>query len=134
MLAQGAASESEQTLGALAKGDEAPEGRQMDDVPPKQLIASYDRGMITGHDLVFRLIQAAAIHEPEEILPLVPEELLAEVRDRGLKPPARPEDMRFFQSVCNSGPHDSAAWEREQQTTYYEGAWRWYRFLTHQQG
>jgi hypothetical protein len=103
-------------------------------VPPEKLIASYDRGMITGHELAFRLIQAAAIHPPEEILPLVPDELLAEVRERGLNPPARLEDMRFARMVSISEPDELMAWEREQQATYYEGAWRWYRFLTHQQG
>ena len=104
----------------------------MADVPPEKLVAAYQRGMITGHELGSLLIQAAANHPPEEILPLVPDELLDDVRQQGLNPPKRPEDMRFARSVCNVGPYDSAAWEREQQVTYYDGAWRWYRFLTQQ--
>jgi hypothetical protein len=102
----------------------------MTDVPPSKLIAAYHKGMITGHALAFRLIQAAAHSPPEEILPLVPEELLEDVKQQGLNPPERPEDMRFAQSVCSVGPYDSAAWEREQQAAYHEGAWRWHRFLT----
>ena len=106
----------------------------MADVAPRRLVASYNRGMITGHELAFRLIQAAAQWPPDEILPLVPEELLAEVRSRGMNPPERPEEMHFGQMISNSGPFDSVAWEREQQAAYYEGARRWHRFLTHQQG
>ena len=52
----------------------------MGDVPPKTLVAAYNRGMITGHELAVRLIQSAAEYPPEEILPLVPEELLEDVR------------------------------------------------------
>jgi hypothetical protein len=104
----------------------------MGDVPPKKLVADYNRGRITGHELAFRLIQAAAEHPPEEILSLVPEEMLAEVRERGLNPPARPEDMRFAHMFSNTGPYDLAAWEREQQASYYDGAWRWHRFWSEQ--
>jgi hypothetical protein len=102
----------------------------MTDVPPNKLVAAYNRGMITGHELTFRLIQAAARHPPEEILPLVPEELFADVKQRGLNPPERPEEMRFAQMVSAIGPYDTSKWEREQQVAYYDGAWRWYRFLT----
>ena len=99
---------------------------------PEQFVAAYNRGMITGHELAIRLIQAAVNVPPEDIFPLLPEELRDDVRQRGENPPEHPENPRFIQSVCYVGPYDHDAWERQQQAAYYDGAWRWHRFLTKQ--
>ncbi len=105
----------------------------MTNVSLEKLVAAYDRGMVTGHELAFRLIQAAVNHPPVEILPLIPDELRYEVERQGMNPPPSPDAQRFVQLVCSVGPYDHEAWEREQQAAYYDGAWRWYRFLTTQQ-
>jgi len=107
----------------------------MSDVSPQKLVASHQRGMLTDTELVLRLIEAAVHHPPEEILPLVPVELRQEVMQRGMNPPERPEDILVIQAGSYSGPYDASVWERkqrEQQVAYYEGAWRWHRFLTNQ--
>ncbi|MDY3554647.1 hypothetical protein R5W24_003773 [Gemmata sp. JC717] len=105
----------------------------MDEIPPEKLVAGYHRGMITGHELVWQLITAATRISPKELLPLVPEELLNDVRQRGLNPPDSPEAApRVIASVCSTGAFDWNAWQREQQAKYYDGVWRWYRFLTEQ--
>lgn len=101
----------------------------MGDVSPTKLVAAYHEGRITGHELAFRFVQLAASHEPEELLALVPEELIAEVRERGMNPPERPEDRRFIHGGTFIGGFDHEAWEREQQASYFAGAWRWHRFL-----
>ncbi|MBN9119795.1 MAG: hypothetical protein J0I06_11660 [Planctomycetes bacterium] len=107
----------------------------MASVPPEKLVATYNRGMITGHELVLRLIEAATQYPPEEILPLVPEELVAELKQRGTNPPDRPEAVRTVQAGCYAGPHDPQAWERkerEDRAAYYEGVWRWHEFWAEQ--
>ncbi len=105
----------------------------MTELSPKQLVAAYNRGMITGHELTFRLIEAAVDCPPEIILPLVPEELRDDVRQRGLRPPETPEAVpRIIASGCFTETFDRNTWQREQQVAYYDGAWRWHRFLTAQ--
>lgn len=101
----------------------------MGDVSPTELVADYQRGRITGHELTFRFIQLAASYEPEQLLPLVPEELIGEVRECGMNPPERPQDRRFIHGGTFVGGFDHEAWEREQQASYFAGAWRWHRFL-----
>lgn len=47
---------------------------------PHKLLADYERGRVTQTGLVLSLIQAAVDHSPQELLPLLPDDIKLNLR------------------------------------------------------
>jgi hypothetical protein len=65
----------------------APEGRQVVVTDPHKLLAGYEQGHLTAHELVTRLIEAAAEQPPEELVPPLPADILLALRQRAAEAP-----------------------------------------------
>ena len=74
---------------------------------PQKWLAWYDEGRITGHETVFRLVQAATDHDPTSFAELVPADTLTELRAKTVYIPT-PDEFRIVRSVCRIGPFDAA--------------------------
>jgi hypothetical protein len=98
-------------------------------VEPAKLLRWYEAGRVTRHELLLRLLQAAAEREPAEIAADLPTDLLAEVRERAAVPPATPDGCRVIGSVCAGPGFDAEAHFREESRRLYDGLWRWHGYF-----
>lgn len=96
-------------------------------VEPAKLLRLYDAGVLTRHELLIRLGQAAADRAPAGIAAEFPADVLAEVREWAAVPPASPDRCRVFGSICAGPGFDADAYFREESRRLYEGLWRWHR-------
>ena len=96
-------------------------------VEPAKLVRQYEEGVLTRHELLIRLCQAAADRAPAGIAGELPAEVLAEVREWSAAPPDGPDRCRVFGSVCAGPGFDAEAHFREESRRLYDGLWRWHR-------
>src|SRR5262245_47820041 len=71
-------------------------GVKMNPQRAQSLLRQYNLGNITGHELLNGLIDAAASQSPEQLVQLIPEERLRELRDVSAIPPGSPDAVRSF--------------------------------------
>ncbi len=95
---------------------------------PERWLQLYDEGHITDIELLFRLVQAAASHPPEEIAAFLPSQQLTRMREESADPPESLESsLRYFHMGMWSGPGPHEL--REEQRLWFEGVWQWHRYF-----
>ena len=90
---------------------------------PRIVLQHYERGNITFTELIIDLCQAATVTPPEEIAPLLSEDLLSELRERSREPPKEPKGHRVFAMGMSLEESDT------QSRLYVEGLRYWHRFF-----
>lgn len=98
-------------------------------IEPTKLLRLYDAGVVTRHELLLRLYQAAAERSPAELIAVLPADVMAELREGVAAPPATPDECRVFGSVCAGPGFDAERHFREESRRLYDGLWRWHRYL-----
>ena len=94
---------------------------------PKRLLRQYEEGRITHHELLRRLIQAAARIPPSQIAAVLSLPELQELQKLSTNPPNSVEESP--RSTC---PGVSGDWEleiRQGQRLWHDGAWQWHRWF-----
>jgi hypothetical protein len=76
---------------------------------PQRLLAAYEEGQITAIHCIGRFCSFAVEVDPATFARLLPEDWLAEIRDRTIRIP-RPEELIVVSPVCNSTPIDPVEW------------------------
>ena len=97
-------------------------------IEPAKLLQWYEAGALTRHELLLRLLQAAAERAPAELAAVLPPEVLAEVRARSAAP-ASPGECRVVGSVCAGPGFDAEVHFREESRRLYDGSLRWHRYF-----
>jgi hypothetical protein len=95
-----------------------------------KLIRLYEAGAYTRHEMVLRILQAAAERSPAEIAADLPPDVLAEVRERSATAPVTPDECRVIGSVCAGPGFDAERHFREESRRLYEGLCRWHGYFT----
>lgn len=98
-------------------------------IAPAKLLAAYDAGNMTRHELLLLLEQAAVRVPPAEIAAGLPSDVLDELRERSNFPPASPDNCRVYSIGSYVGSFDWEADMREQAHLLFEGKWRWHRYF-----
>lgn len=98
-------------------------------IAPAKLLAAYYAGNMTRHELLLLLEQAAVNMPPEEIIAVLPSDVLDELQQRSNSPPANPDDCRVYYIVSCVGSFDGEAQMREQAHLLFEGKRRWHRYF-----
>jgi hypothetical protein len=96
---------------------------------PVKLLRMYDRGGLTGHELCFHLLKAAATLSPAEIAPLLPPNVLADVRRESAEPPSSLAGLVWFGGgnfISQAGMEQRI---REDQRLWLAGVWEWHRYF-----
>jgi hypothetical protein len=97
---------------------------------PAKLLAQYEAGVLTRHELLIRLGQAAADWAPADLAAELPADILVEVREWSASPPDSPERCRVFHAGGFTG--NAEYWERyfrEESRRLYDGLWRWHGYF-----
>jgi hypothetical protein len=94
-----------------------------------ELLRLFDAGVITSLELESLLVEAAAFHEPSELLVGVPSEITARLRARSSQPPLSPDDGVYIQSWNAHPGFDSQSNERDKKQSTYYGSWKLRRFF-----
>ncbi len=74
---------------------------------PEKLLTMYDRGMITHHDLAFRLVAATTECPTAELIALLPDEVLDLIRSQARQPVGTE-----WVTIADCCTLDIGAWER----------------------
>jgi hypothetical protein len=98
---------------------------------PTKLVSQYETGVVTRHELLIRLCQAAVERPPEQLATDLPSDVLAEVRDWSKSPPDSPDKCRVIHMGSFIGG-DAESWERQfrdESRRLFDGLWLWHRFF-----
>jgi hypothetical protein len=95
---------------------------------PAMLMAIYDEGRITRVDLMCRLMDLATVCPVESIVPHVPEEMLAEIREQARRP-AKAEEVRIIFGGTFAGDFDWEAFQKKAARMYADGLNRWHAYF-----
>lgn len=101
---------------------------------PTKLVKQYELGRLTWCELLIRLAQAAVEREPAEIAAELPAEVLAELRNQSIVPPATTDGYRVVGIVSALGAFDTAAFFEQQSELRVQGLRRWHRYFADLQG
>ena len=94
---------------------------------PQQLVAWYQKGVITGHEAVNRLVKLVIDQAPAGFAVELPAEWLADIREQSADIP-NPDEMLLVESVCNDEswtPEKHAARQRAEKERYVAGLRVW---------
>jgi hypothetical protein len=78
-------------------------------------------------EVVFQLIQNAAICPPSELAQILSLEWLGEIQRATAKPPKSPDEDMFIDTALLANEADYEQYYAETRKAYYDGAWNWHR-------
>lgn len=98
----------------------------------EKVIEKYGRGVLTLHEVLAILALAASEQPPEELVPLIPEEVLAELREWSATPPKSPNKRIYDTTVVFRYTATDAERHFHQKLLsqqLHDGLWRWHRYF-----